>query len=95
MQPDPEGRDHFRQLLRQGGTEELLRAKIRESVEYRVTLPDSKTKQAYRKVLGRDPDPVGLEGYRKRIVDKGWKEKDVEDDLRRTQEYRDRQQKPH
>jgi len=61
-QPDPAGRDHFRQFLRQGGTKELMRTRIRESVEYRVTLPDSKTKQAYRTILGRDPDPVGLEG---------------------------------
>lgn len=88
--PDPEGREHYRQLIRQGGTEEEMRARIRESVEYRVTLPDAKTTRAYRKVLGRDPDPSGLEGYRRKIVDKGWSEQDVENDLRRSAEYRNR-----
>ncbi len=88
--PDPEGREHCRQLLRQGYTEEQVRARIRESVEYRVTLPDSKTTRAYRKILGREPDPSGLESYRKKLVDKGWTEQDVENDLRRSAEFRDR-----
>ena len=88
--PDPEGREHYRQLIRQGGTEEQMRARIRESVEYRVTLPDAKTTRAYRKILGREPDPSGLESYRRRIVDKGWTERDVENDLRRSAEYRNR-----
>ncbi len=88
--PDPEGREHYRQLIRQGGTEEQMRARIRESVEYRVTLPDAKTTRAYRNVLGREPDPSGLESYRRKIVDKGWTERDVENDLRRSAEYRNR-----
>ena len=88
--PDPAGREHYRQLIHQGCTEEQVRARIRESVEYRVTLPDSKTTRAYRKVLGREPDPSGLEGYRKKIVDKGWTEQDVENDLRRSAESRGR-----
>jgi hypothetical protein len=86
--PDPEGREHYRQLIHQGCTEEQMRARIRESVEYRVTLPDAKTTRAYRNVLGREPDPSGLESYRRKIVDKGWTEKDVENDLRRSAEHR-------
>jgi hypothetical protein len=89
--PDPEGREHYRQLLRQGLTEQQLRDRIRESVEYRVTLPDRKTTQAYQKVLGRDPDRNGLESYRKKIVDQGWSERDVENDLRRSAEFQARQ----
>jgi hypothetical protein len=88
--PDPEGREHYRQLIHQGCTEEQMRDRIRESVEYRVALPDAKTTRAYRKVLGREPDPSGLESYRRKIVDKGWTEKDVENDLRRSAEYRNR-----
>jgi ParB-like chromosome segregation protein Spo0J len=42
-------------------------------------------------VLGRDPDRSGLESYRKKIVDKGWSERDVENDLRRSAEYQARQ----
>ncbi len=90
--PDPEGREHYRELLRQGLTEEQMRDRIRESVEYRVTLPDAKTTQAYRKVLERDPDRIGLEGYRKKIVDQRWSERDVENDLRRSAEFQARQQ---
>jgi hypothetical protein len=88
--PDPEGRARFRDLLEHGMSEEQMRARIRESVEYRVTLPDSKTTRAYRAVLGRNPDPSGLQSYRKKIVDQHWSERDVENDLRRSAEYRNR-----
>lgn len=88
--PDPEGREHYRKLLREGLAEGQMRDRIRKSVEYRVTLPDAKTRRAYRKVLGREPDPGGLVSYRKKIVDKGWTERDVENDLRRSAEYRER-----
>jgi SOS response regulatory protein OraA/RecX len=88
--PDPAGREHYRRLIRQGYTDEQVRAAIRESVEYRVDLPDSKTKRAYWKVLGREADPSGIESYRKKLVDRGWTEKDVENDLRRSPEFRDR-----
>jgi len=88
--PDPEGREHYRRLLQRGWDEARLRAAIRESVEYRVDLPDSKTRRAYQRILGRPADPRGIEGYRKRLVDQGWTEHDVENDLRRSQEFRDR-----
>lgn len=90
--PDPEGREHYQQLLREGLPEEQMRDRIRESVEYRVTLPDAKTTRAYRNVLGREPDRSGLESYRKKIVDKGWSERDVENDLRRSAEFQARPQ---
>lgn len=67
-----------------------MRARIRESVEYRVTLADAKTTRAYRNILGREPDPSGLESYRREIVGQGWTEKDVENDLHRSAEYRNR-----
>jgi SOS response regulatory protein OraA/RecX len=88
--PDPAGREHYRRLIRQGYTDEQVRAAIRQSVEYRVDLPDSKTKRAYQNVLGREADPSGIESYRKKLVDRGWTEKDVENDLRRSPEFRDR-----
>jgi hypothetical protein len=88
--PDPAGRDRYRRMLQQGMSEADLRAKIKQSEEYRVSLPDSKTTRAYREVLGRNPDPVGLEGYRHKLVDSGWTEEDVKNDLRRTAEYRNR-----
>ena len=92
--PDPEGREHYRQLLRDGLPEEQMRDRIRESVEYRVTLPDAKTTRAYQNVLGREPDRSGLESYRKKIVDQRWSERDVENDLRRSAEFQARQKAP-
>ena len=86
--PDPDGRSHYRQLLERGETEAGIRARIKESVEYRVTLPDAKTARAYRDILGRDPDQSGLQSYRKKIVDKGWTEEDVKNDLRKSAEYK-------
>jgi hypothetical protein len=88
--PDPDGREHYRRLIRQGYTEDRVRAAIRQTVEYRVDLPDAKTKRAYQKILGREADPSGIESYRKKLVDRGWKEKDVEEDLRRSAEFRNR-----
>ena len=88
--PDPAGREHYRRLIRQGYTDEQVRAAIRQSVEYRVDLPDAKTKRAYQNVLGREADPSGIESYRKKLVDRGWTEKDVENDLRRSPEFRNR-----
>lgn len=88
--PDPAGRERYRRLIRQGYTDDQVRAAIRQSVEYRVDLPDSKTKRAYQRVLGREADPSGIESYRKKLVDRGWTEKDVENDLRRSPEFRNR-----
>lgn len=88
--PDPEGREHYRRLIRQGYTDERVRAAIRQSQEYRVDLPDNKTRRAYQNVLGREADQSGLESYRKKLVDRGWTEKDVESDLRRSPEFHNR-----
>lgn len=88
--PDAVGRDRYRRLLAQGASEAQIRAQIKQGVEYRVTLPDSKTTRAYREVLGRDPDPVGLEGFRHKIVDQGWTVEDVENYLRQTAEYKNK-----
>lgn len=89
-EPDAEGRAHYRSLLERGESERQIRARIRESLEFRVTLPDSKTRRAYLAVLGREADPEGLQGYRHRIVDDRWTEEDVMNSLRQTAEYRNR-----
>lgn len=88
--PDPSGLDAYVRVLRQGASEEDIRRRIKQSEEYRVSLPDSKTRRAYREVLGRDADEGGLQHYRKLIVDKGWTEDDVKNDLRKSAEYRNR-----
>ena len=88
--PDPAGRDNYRRRIEQGWSEEQVRASIRSSVEYRVDLPDAKTKRAYLNVLGREADKSGIESYRKKLVDRGWTQRDVENDLRRSPEFRNR-----
>jgi hypothetical protein len=45
-------------------------------------------RRAYRDVLGRDPDERGMQYYRGRIVDDGWTEARVRQDLRHSNEYK-------
>jgi len=47
-------------------------------------------RRAYRDVLGREPDAEGLQYYRGRIIDEGWSEAQVRQDLRRSDEYKTR-----
>ena len=89
-EPDRGGFERYVRAMEQGASENDIRGRIRQGEEYRVTLPDSKTRRAYREVLGRDPDEGGLQHYRKLIVDKGWTENDVKNDLRKSAEFRNR-----
>jgi hypothetical protein len=45
-------------------------------------------RRAYQSILGRDPDPGGLEGYKAKILREGWTEADVAKALRNSPEYR-------
>jgi hypothetical protein len=51
---------------------------------------DRIVRRSYQDVLGRAPDREGLETYRSRVLDEGWSEADVREDLRRSAEYRQR-----
>ena len=44
--------------------------------------------RAYDDVLGRKPDPSGMRTYRSKMIDEGWNEKDVRNDLRKSAEFR-------
>jgi hypothetical protein len=46
-------------------------------------------RRAYRAVLDRDPDP-GSQGYVERVYRDGWTQQDVERDLRKSAEYRNK-----
>lgn len=50
--------------------------------------PDTVTKRAYLDLLGREPDPAGLRDYRSLIIDQGWTETMVRDNIRRSDEFR-------
>jgi hypothetical protein len=52
--------------------------------------PELIVQRAYQDILERDPDPAGLRIYRSHIIDDGWTEQEVREDLRRSPEYRER-----
>jgi hypothetical protein len=52
------------------------------------TDPDTVIKRAYRDLLGREPDPAGFRDYRSLIIDQGWTEAMVRDNIRRGDEFR-------
>lgn len=49
---------------------------------------DAVIKRAYKDLLGRDPDEDGLRNYRSRMIDQGWTDKMVRDEIRRGVEFR-------
>ena len=88
-EPDANDLRHYRGLiLDQGWTEQKLREQLRRSDEFRREGADRMVRRAYRDVLDREPDPNGLQQYRRAVLDQNWTEGDVRDDLRRSQEYR-------
>jgi peptidase inhibitor family I36 len=52
--------------------------------------PELIVRRAYQDILERDPDPAGMRIYRSHVIDDGWTEQEVREDLRRSQEYRER-----
>ena len=67
---------------------------IRASREYRSREADRIITRGYRDLLGREPDPSGHEHWRKKIVDHGWTEGRFRDELRKSDEFRQKQYQP-
>ncbi|HEY4245563.1 MAG TPA: peptidase inhibitor family I36 protein [Lacunisphaera sp.] len=89
--PDAGGLRNYRGLMiDQGWTEQMVRDHLRHGDEFRRERVDQIIRRAYLDVLGREVDASGLNQYRKAIIDKGWTEGDVRDDLRRSAEYKNR-----
>jgi TorA maturation chaperone TorD len=92
--PDPEGLRTYRSnIIDKGWSEQDVREALRNSPEYasggaRTASADRIIRRAYQDILGREPDPSGLETYRRNIVERGWDEQDVRTALRRSQERR-------
>ena len=90
-EPDTGGLRNYRSLMiDQGWTERIVREHVRHSDEFRREGVDKIIRRAYLDVLGREVDPDGLNQYRKTIIDKGWTEDDVRNDLRRSAEFKNR-----
>ena len=64
-----------------------LRVETRRRDEPRVE-PEVIIKRAYLDLLGREPDPIGFRDYRGLILDQGWTESMVRDNIRRGDEFR-------
>ena len=98
-EPDPAGlRDYTRKMVNEGWSEWQVREALRRSDEYaatggtavriRTASADRIIRRAYLDVLGREPDPAGLESYRRNILEEGWDEYDVRRALIRSPERR-------
>jgi hypothetical protein len=95
--PDYNGLVQYRnRIMDDGWDEHDVREALRKSPEYRQRNAMTREKaveivtRAYRSVLGRDPDPAGLENYVQGVLRKHWGEADVARDLRNSDEYRNK-----
>jgi hypothetical protein len=94
--PDPDGlREYRSRIIDDGWTEQQVRDALRNSPEYREqrTMNPARAqqivRQAYLNVLNREPDPAASP-YVNRVLREGWTQQDVERELRRSPEYRER-----
>jgi hypothetical protein len=46
-------------------------------------------RRSYRSVLGRDPDASGLRSWTEQVVNNNWTQRDLENALRQSDEYRE------
>jgi hypothetical protein len=95
-EPDAVGlRLYVRRMEDDGWSDAQVRAALRDSREYRErnTMTRSRAEEivrnAYRSVLRREPDG-GSRGYVDRVLRDHWTQADVERELRRSPEYRNR-----
>lgn len=86
--PDASGLAAYTRSLSRGQTEAELRAELRRSQEGDAISVTAAITRAYRDILKRDPDPIGLDNYRRLVRDKAWDENRIREDLRRSAEYR-------
>lgn len=96
-EPDARGLAQYRnEMLKNGWTERQVRDALMKSPEYREKNMMTRDKavamvtRAYRSVLGRDPDPAGLESYVLGVLRNKWTEADVARELRKSDEYRNK-----
>ena len=93
--PDADGLRYYRGLMiDQGWTEQMVRAHLRKSDEYRGPVINRMIERAYQDLLVRQPDPSGRAHYRNQILNRGLTEQGLRDALRRSDEFRQRTQPP-
>jgi hypothetical protein len=93
-EPDAEGLRTYRdKMIREGWSEQDVRDALRRSEEYgatdrRTASADRIIRRAYLDVLNREPDPDGLQTYRREILENGWEYQDLRQALMRSPERR-------
>ena len=88
-EPDNVGlRDYRSLIIDQGWSEAMVRENIRRGEEFRREGADRIIRRAYLDVLRREPDPSGLQHFRRNLLEKDWTEGDVRDALRNSDEFR-------
>jgi hypothetical protein len=95
--PDAEGMRHYRSLMIDNDwSERDVREDLRKSTEKdllsRQQQAEKIVRRAYQDILGREPDQNGLTTYRNKVLDQGWDEHDVREALKRSPEYRQKNQ---
>ena len=95
--PDQGGFRQYRsRIIEDHWTEEQVRESLRSSPEFRekVTMTREKAeaivRAAYQAVLKREPDPGGSQGYVNSVLRDKWSQQDVERELRKSPEARER-----
>jgi Peptidase inhibitor family I36 len=96
-EPDAQGMRLYRsRIIDDGWSEEQVRDALRRSPEYRErsTMTYARAqdivRRAYLSVLKREPDAAGSQGYVNRVIRDHWSQQDVERELRKSSEYRNK-----
>jgi TorA maturation chaperone TorD len=95
-EPDAAGlRRYRRSILDDNWSEERVRESLRESSGYRANtrmtraMAEQIVRRAYLSTLGREPDPASR-GYVDGVLNEGWTQEEVERDIRKSPEYRNK-----
>lgn len=89
--PDQDGmRTYRKRMLDDNWSEQQVRDDLKKSTEYKSRNADLIIDRAYDDILGRKPDKSGRETYRNRIIKDSWSEKRVREDLKKSDEYKNR-----
>ena len=87
-EPDADGLRNYRSLMiDEKWTIQQVRDDIKKGQEYRNKSLDGIIKNAYLDLLGRAPDKEGLARLKRLMLDEGWTEKQVRDDIKKSAEY--------
>jgi len=96
-EPDPQGMEIYRNhMMRDGWSDDKVRQSLKSSPEYAqkggMTAEKAQevVRRAYLSVLKREPDPAS-KTFVEKVLLSGWSQQDVENELRKSDEYKRKQ----